>query len=221
MSMSEWDGFDPPGNRRQAGSGWEMITNPMMYLPNYMKWTMTKDKFGNVTYHAPAPEPGHHFSGASGAAQSSGGVSAEGSVGGAIPQATVLPETLTPIGTTGSTAGLGLSPTALGLNGATATGSISGAGAPWLKYGKGAVTGLSAYMQAKENQKAAAAAGQGGTATRTPYMANMINPFIPYILQEALNIYSKRQKNIGRTVGDYNPLQAILGQFFQNYTSQK
>lgn len=195
-------GFFPLRNRADQDSG--------QYDENKL-WSRAFDKF--IKEHTPQTR----FGFAPGA-----GVGAGGPAG--VPQATVLPETIAPVAQGTSTAGLGLAPGTVGLGGAGgAAGSfaVSGSSAPWMGIAKGAVTGLSAYQQAVENRKAAEAAAKGGSVTRTPYMANMLNPFIPYILQEALNIYSKRQSNIGRKVGDFNPLQAILGQFFQNYTSQK
>lgn len=51
-------------------------------------------------------------------------------------------------------------------------------------------------------------------------MANMLNPLLPYILQEALGVYKTRAGNIGRDVGNFDPLSALLGGFQQNYTQQ-
>lgn len=125
MSADPW-GTDRPINERQPARGWDVITTPFL-LPDYMKWTMTKDKFGNVTYHAPPTEKG--FRGSAGAGAESGAPAAGPTGGEAIPTATTTTETLAPIAQGTDVAGLGLSPEALGLTGAGATGSLTITGA--------------------------------------------------------------------------------------------
>lgn len=47
----------------------------------------------------------------------------------------------------------------------------------------------------------------------------MLNPLIPYILGEALNVYGKRQSGIGgRQPMDFSPLMAMLQQNMSRYT---
>lgn len=224
MSMSEWDGSNKPNNARGAGAGWEFITNPLGYLGNVTNWRSRNPQPGTTIYGQgytdsqgiwhQGSQPGFSLGGSGG---STSGSSAATSAGDASP--TFAPETLSAIpqstSTTGLTSGIAL-PT--GSSGAGSI-AIAGSGPSWGAYAKAGLTAASAYQNAKDQAAAAKAAGQAQNTTRTPYMSNMLNPFIPYILQEALNIYAQRQKNAtGRVVGDYNPLAAILGQFFNNYT---
>lgn len=51
-------------------------------------------------------------------------------------------------------------------------------------------------------------------------MANMLNPLLPYILQEALGVYKTRAHTAGREAGDFDPLMALLGNFQNQYTQQ-
>lgn len=51
-------------------------------------------------------------------------------------------------------------------------------------------------------------------------MANMLNPLLPYILQEALGVYKTRAHTAGREAGDFDPLMAVLGNFQNQYTQQ-
>lgn len=219
-------GFDRPSNERQAGTGWDMITNPivMMFMglqdtsrPDYAttKFDFGRqagvpgiyDSMGNFYPQQGPGQAGFSFSSGAGGGQVSG-TSSAGAGGGAT---WATPE-LAPITQGTSTAGLGLSPETLGLSGAGASGSISGAsGAGLTKYINAALQGGSALQGAKERK--AMSGQQGGETTRTPYQAQMLNPFIPIILHEALNIFKKRQATAGRQAGNFDPLLAMLGQY--------
>lgn len=43
-------------------------------------------------------------------------------------------------------------------------------------------------------------------------MASMLNPILPYLLQEALGVYKQRAGTAGREVGNFDMLSQLLGQ---------
>lgn len=51
-------------------------------------------------------------------------------------------------------------------------------------------------------------------------MANMLNPLLPYILQEALGVYKQRAGTAGRSVGNFDMLAQLLGQNQQTFMRQ-
>src|SRR4030095_4724159 len=126
MSMSQWEGGDKPYNTRDSTAGWDIITDPLALMfygfrgnkdphpgdKTYSKGPLLRSTYGGQPGLAPPPPAtgrGFHFSAGGGGGTGSG--SAAG--GSASGTAYTLPETLSPIGTTGSTAGLGYTPSAL------------------------------------------------------------------------------------------------------------
>lgn len=202
-------------NYRGAASGWESITDPFALMMAQL-YDAPKQEPGSHTYTFQGNQRRSWYGGQPGLAPpppSTGKF--HFSAGGGAPSTSS-----TTAGGSATTAGTSSGTTFGNVVAGQSTTAPAAAGTNWGAWAKGGLTAASAYQNAKQNAAAAKAAGQAQNVTRTPYMANMLNPFIPYILQEALNIYASRQKNAGRQVGDYNPLAAILGQFFNNYTNQ-
>lgn len=200
--------------------GWDIITDPMALMFMGMNY-QSSDSPWSTTYRHEAPQPGLRSSMGDLFPQGGGPTSfrMSGGIGGmpTSSSSSVAGGPLSSIPQSTSTAALG---TSLPSSGYTA-GSISiNSSAPsWLSTaGKVAKTGISAYAameNAKQNQQAAQYASQPRTASQTPYMANMINMFLPYILSEALNIYGQRQSKIGGQAAPSNALQAMLAQLMQ------
>lgn len=82
--------------------------------------------------------------------------------------------------------------------------------AGWVTAAAAVVGGISAYQQSKSQEKIAKMAAKGSTTTRTPYMAERINPVIPYIMSDAQRIYENRMKTYGLPAGDFSPIAQQL-----------
>ena len=75
----------------------------------------------------------------------------------------------------------------------------------------------SAYASKQQN-KAAKAASQPKTTTSSPYMAERLNPVIPYLMSEQQKVYENRMRGYGLNPGDFSSITAQLAGIGNDYS---
>lgn len=80
----------------------------------------------------------------------------------------------------------------------------------WVAIGSAVVSAYGSYTASKKQSEAAKKNAQPKTTTSSPYMAERINPLIPYLMSEQQKIYESRMKTYGLKPGDFSPIAAQL-----------